>query len=345
MVRTSDLSEAPETTTEAFVTHAAAPLRLRHLAGPDKSRRKILSSRIQKPGLALAGYTDFVRPSRIQIFGETEITYLATLEARTQEAVLQNFVSMRPCAIILTKGLAAPAPLARLADGAHTPLYQTPIRSSEAIRVIAQYLEDLLAPQRSIHGVLLDVDGVGVLISGASGIGKSECALDLVSRGHRLVADDIVEIRRRGDDLVGQASAIVRHLIEIRGLGILNVAELYGVASTRDRKRIELHVELQSWDQNPDRDRAMLEDQTQTFLGVGIPSLHVPVRPGRNIGGIVEVAARNFLLQLRGHHAGRDLNRRIQAHLEGSEIPSTPPALKDAAQLEYPAEHIEDEIE
>jgi HPr kinase/phosphorylase len=219
------------------------------------------------------------------------------------------------------------------------------------------YLDDLLTPHTSVHGVLVEVDGVGVLITGASGVGKSECAMDLILRGHRLVADDVVEIRRRGEDLVGQAAKLVKNLIEIRGLGILNVAELYGVAATRDHKRLELHVELEEWRQDRAYDRIGLDQRSYDILGLKLRSLLVPVRPGRYIAGIVEVAARNFLLQVKGHHAARDLKLKIDAELASRDRrragqervkefeEDTTSDLQMAAQLSIADDHIEDELE
>ena len=227
-------------------------------------------------------------------------------------------------------------------------LLRTPKASSECIRKVLTYLDDLLTPRTSVHGVLVDVDGVGVLLTGNSGIGKSECALDLVLRGHRLVADDVVDIRRRGDDLVGQAA----------GLGILNVSELYGVAATRDHKRIELHIELEDWRSDRVYDRIGLETPQKNILGLEVESALLPVRPGRNIAAIVEVAARNSLLKTRGHHAALDLKRRMESDLEkhapvsprdlyvADDESDQPTAdLRSAAQLTDVTDHIEDEVE
>jgi HPr kinase/phosphorylase len=259
---------------------------------------------------------------------------------------------------LVTKGLAVPRELLVACDRTNTPLLRTKLVSSEAIRKVLAYLDDLLSPRTSVHGVLVDVNGVGVLMTGISGVGKSECALELVLRGHRLVADDVVEIRRRGEDLVGQASDLIKNLIEIRGLGILNVADLYGVTATRDHKRIELHVELEEWRQDRVYDRIGLDKRSYDILGLKLRSLLVPVRPGRYLAGIVEVAARNFLLQVRGHHAALDLKAKIDAELASRErkhvghklrvkVDPTDATsdLQMAAQLSIADDHIEDEVE
>jgi HPr kinase/phosphorylase len=339
----------PEISVRGFFQHVEEPLQLALIAGDGGLDRTLRSTRIQKPGLALAGYTDFVHDDRVQILGQTELSYLGTLSREAQEWSIDAFLQRKVACIVVTKGLPVPELFLRACNETATPLLVTPMTSSECIRKILAYLDDLLSPRCSLHAVLVDVDGVGVLITGSSGIGKSECALDLVARGHRLVADDVVEIRRRGEDLVGQASKLIQDLVEIRGLGILNVAELYGVAATRDHKRIELHVELESWSLDVAYDRTGLEERAKDILGVGVRSLVIPVTPGRNIAGIVEVAARNLLLQFRGHHAARELNRRILAAArvqEGVSLDGGATAdLRVAAGLAEVNDHIEDEVE
>lgn len=304
-----------EITVQAFLDHVQGPLSLEVSAGSTGLGRVLRSARIQKPGLALAGYSAFVHPDRVQILGQTEISYLATLPPDLRSRSISKLLALGVACLLVTKGLPLPDELVRGCNETGTPLLKTPAPTSECIRKVLTYLDDLLTPRTSVHGVLVDVNGVGVMITGASGIGKSECALDLVIRGHRLVADDVVEIRRRGEDLVGQSSSIIRNLIEIRGLGILNIAELYGVTATRDHKRIELHIELEEWRQDRAYDRIGIDERTREILGVALRSLLVPVRPGRDIATIVEVAARNFLLQMRGHHAAVELNSRIDAEI------------------------------
>jgi len=338
------------------------PLGLEVVAGRDGGDRPIRAARIQKPGLALAGYSAFVHPDRVQVLGLTEISYLATLEPAARERAAGTLTALGLACILVTKGLAPPKELVAACDRTQTPLLRTQMVSSEAIDRVIAFLLDGLMPRTSVHGVLMDVGGVGILIAGASGIGKSECALDLVRRGHRLVADDVVEIRRRGNDLVGQASAMIRGLVEIRGLGILNVSQLYGVTAIREHKRIELHIELEEWRKERQYDRTGLDERRHEILGVGLRSLLMPVRPGRDIATLVEVASRNFLLRLRGLNAAEALKTRIDeeiSHASASRerveemIPPDDdptdtgdiPSLHRAAHIPAVLDHLEDELE
>jgi HPr kinase/phosphorylase len=347
----------PEISVQAFLDHSRSSLGIEILSGAAGLSRTLRAARIQKPGLALAGYTDFVKTDRVQILGQTELSYLESLDPVARAQAVQNLVGKMVACIMITRRLDVPDELIAGCERTATPLLRTDLRSSETIRKVLNYLDDLLTPRTSVHGVLVDVDGVGVIMTGTSGVGKSECALELVLRGHRLVADDVVEIRRRGEDLVGQAADLIKDLIEIRGLGILNIGELYGVAATRDHKRIELHIELEEWRANRSYDRTGLDERRYEILGISLTSLLVPVRPGRDIAAIVEVAARNFLLRLRGHNAARDLKRRIDREMaraearnmemveESMDIPPLP-NLRAAANLSTEGfGHIEDEVE
>ena len=353
------VANGPEITVHDFVEHTLEPLALEVVSGVTGMQRKLRSSRIQKPGLALAGYAAFLHEDRVQVLGQTELSYLDTLDEDGRDRAVQTLLSVRVACILVTKGLEIPRRLLEQCESTGTPLLRTPLSSGECIRKMLAYLDDLLMPRTSLHGVLVDVDGIGVLMTGASGIGKSECALDLVLRGHRLVADDVVDIRCRGEDLVGQAADLIRDMIEIRGLGILNVAELYGVAATRDHKRIEIHVELEEWRQNRVYDRIGQSDRTRDILGIKLQSVLLPVRPGRDIAAIVEVAARNLMLQVRGHYAAEQLTERIHRNLVRSErrnlsdetlqrlqdARGATPDLRAAAKLTDVTDHIEDEVE
>lgn len=340
-------AKASSVTVGTFFEIASDGLALELCAGAHGMGRRITIARIQKAGLALAGYTRFVHSDRIQVLGETELTYLSTLSEADCNAALDLYLQRRVACVIITKGLALPKHLAEMCDAHATPLFRTASTSSVAIRRVTGYLDDLLAPRCSVHGTLVDVNGVGVLMTGASGIGKSETALDLVERGHRLVADDVVDIRRRGEDLVGQASSLIQNLIEIRGLGILDIAELFGVAATREHKRIELHIELESWTTGQAYDRTGLDEQTADILGLDVSSIRLPVKPGRNIAGIVEVAARNVLLRMRGYHAARHFNARLDEALVDADVPrgEGPLDLAAGARVGHVADHIEDEVE
>lgn len=334
-----------EISVRTFLDHVREPIGLELVAGEAGLDRVLSSARIQKPGLALAGYTAFVHGDRVQILGETELSYLETLDQDARLRAIEGFLDLGLACIVITKGLPIPPALVEGCEKVATPLFSTSMTSSIAVRRILTYLDDLLSPRCTKHGVLIDVNGVGVLITGKSGIGKSECALDLVSRGYRLVADDIVEIRRRGEDLVGQASALIQSLIEVRGLGIINVAELFGVLATREHKRIELHVELEAWSPDVHYDRTGLDQRTEDILGVGVRSLLIPVQPGRNVANIVEVAARNLLLQERGHNAPNELNRRIAQALDIEGSGPQSPVLSTAARIFDATDHLEDEVE
>ena len=337
----------PSVSVATFVDHAGHALKLELCAGINGMDRALSRARIQKPGLALAGYTRFVHRDRVQILGETELSYLKTLSEEGQARALEGYLSCEVACILVTKGLDLPETLVAMCEAYQTPLFRTKVTSSVTIRKVLTYLDDLLSPRCSVHGTLVDVNGVGVLMTGDSGIGKSETALDLIERGHRLVADDVVEIRRRGEDLVGQASRLIQNLIEIRGLGILDIAELFGVAATREHKRIEFHIELAAWSQGQVYDRTGLEEHTQDILGLAVRSIVLPVKPGRNIAGIVEVAARNTLLRQRGHHAAHQLNERLdEVLIRATGTPANQPVdLATAARVGLATDHIDDEVE
>jgi len=287
-------------------------LRLSLIAGKRGLSRRIASSRIQKPGLALAGYTEYLHKERLQIFGNTEMSYLKTLAPERAADVLGKFFAQEVACLVVTKALEVPPQMSVAAEQAGVPVLQTSHLSSAFIANIQNYLEDILSASTSMHGVLLDVFGVGILLLGKSGIGKSEIALDLVMRGHRLVADDIVDIKRRtAESVYGTGSEIIKHHMEVRGLGIINIKDLFGVAAIRERKKIEIVLELVEWDPHVEYDRLGVEDKKFRILDVEIPVLIVPVRPGRNMTTIVEVAARNHLLKLQGHHSAREFQERL----------------------------------
>jgi HPr kinase/phosphorylase len=291
-------------------------LRLTLVAGESGLSRQITIHRIQKPGLALAGFVRQVHPERVQILGATEIAYLETLSPEQARHSVQSFFSLNPACVVVTKDLEPTPLLCETADRVGVPLMRTSLVSSVAIDQIQKYLELQLAPTASIHAVLMDVLGIGVLLLGKSGIGKSEAALDLIMRGHRLVADDLVEVRRTsGNLLVGWASELIKHHMEVRGLGIINIKDMFGVAAVRDEKRIELVLELIRWDQSESHDRLGLDEMVYPILEVQVPLLRIPVSPGRNVSSLIEVAARNRLLQVRGHHSAREFQERLDRAL------------------------------
>ncbi len=292
-------------------------LNLRLLAGESGLSNRVDSPRIQKPGLALAGYTEHLHPDRIQVLGNTEISYLSQIDEKLAENCVARFCSFPISCFVITKGLVPPAFFLRIVENSGIPTLNSPLQSSTFISLITKFLEERLLPTTHLHGVLMDILGVGVLLTGKSGIGKSECALDLVIRGHRLVADDMVFIKKRMPAaLVGQADGAIQHLMEIRGLGIINIKDLYGVSSIREKKIIDIKLELVEWDPLHEYDRLGIEERKVEILGVEIPHLVIPVRPGRNLGSIIEVAARNFLLKGMGYHSARDFQERLMSRLE-----------------------------
>lgn len=292
-------------------------LALTLLTGAEALAKKINSPRIQKPGLALAGYTEHLHPTRIQVLGNTEISYLLALSPEQAAKNLNNLCSFPISCFIITKGLTPPPQLLKEAEAANIPIFNTEHQSSTFISLITKYLEERLMPFTHIHGVLVDVVGVGILLTGKSGIGKSECALDLVIRGHRLVADDMVFIKKKMPaSLVGQPEEALQHLMEIRGLGIINIKDLYGVSAIREKKIIDIQLELVEWENTLECDRLGIDDKSVNIMGVEIPHICIPVRPGRNLGSIIEVAARNFLLKGMGYHSARDFQERLMAKME-----------------------------
>jgi len=292
-------------------------LQLTLLAGQGGLKRKIKNQRIQKPGLALAGYVESVNPHRVQILGNTELTYLQRLDPFEIKKAIRRLFNIGICCAIVTTTLEVPQEVVDEANETNTPLFVTQLLTSSFIARIQSFLEDNLQVATSIHGVLCDVLGVGVLLLGKSSIGKSEAALDLVLRGHRLVADDVIEIKLKGSDAIyGSGAELIRHNMEIRGLGIINIKEMFGVASVRTRKKIELVVELEEWDENKEYERIGIDDHYYEILDVRIPKITLPVRPGRNMAAIIEVAARNQLLKLQGYHAARTFQQHLTEEIE-----------------------------
>jgi HPr kinase/phosphorylase len=301
---------------ESLLNDTTFDLRLELVAGRPGLGRRIVSSRIQKPGLALAGFTAHIHRDRLAVFGNTEMSYLATLSHEAQARVCDQLCALDLSCLVVTKSLEIPAVLVDAAQRRDMPLMRSSHLSSTFIDNIERCLQEALTQSTSLHGVLVDVLGVGVLILGKSGIGKSECALDLVVRGHRLVADDIVNIKRKpGGPIYGSGSEIIGHHMEIRGLGIINIKDLFGISSVRERKKLELVVELMDWDERVEYDRLGIEDQKYRILDVEVPLMTIPVRPGRNLTTIIEVAARNHLLKEQGHHSAREFQERLNRQI------------------------------
>ncbi len=279
-------------------------LQLEELGDPVGHDREITSPEASSPGLALSGYLNRFPYQRIQVLGETEITYLQSLDDATRAANLTAFFDFpMPCAFV-TKGLEPPTPLVEVADRAGVAVLRSQLKTAEFYRLIKPYLADHFAPVTTMHGSLADVYGVGLFFTGKSGIGKSECVLDLVERGHRLVADDLVFVSRKGSDvLIGRGHEMQRHFMEIRGVGLLDVPAIFGVKAVRQQKRLEVVVVLEEWNGESPADRTGLDVQRTTILGVELPRITVHLNPGKNITVIAEVIAMNHLLR---YHRGYD---------------------------------------
>lgn len=291
-------------------------LTLELVAGAGGLDRLITSPHVQKTGLALAGFHEYLKPGRVLIFGQSEVRYLESLDAAARMRTLRlAFTHDFPC-VMATGGFTLPQQVIEEAERAARPVLQTAVATPTAIAKLSSILEDSLAERVMLHAGLLDVLGLGVLIVGESGIGKSECALDLIARGHRLVADDTVEVRRRSETiLIGTCPELTRHHMELRGLGVINIKDLFGIASTRTSKRVEVVVQLERWDPARQYERLGLDDQLYELLGLRVPLIKMPVAPGRNIAILIEVAARNQILRTRGHHAARLLAERLDQQL------------------------------
>jgi HPr kinase/phosphorylase len=267
---------------------------------------------IASPGLALAGYHGRFIPERLHVFGETEITYLAQLPESTRQSSLEGFFQFDVPAVFITKGLDAPDPLVELAKKRLVPVLRTTLKTAEFYKRIKPILEDAFAPRTTLHGSLADVYGVGLLFTGRSGIGKSECVLDLVERGHRLVADDVVKVTRRGTEvLIGQGHELAGHHMEIRGIGLVDIPALFGVRAVRQQKRIEVIVHLEDWETAQAADRTGLQREMFPILDVPIPKVMVPLNPGKNITVIAEVVAMMHLLRYTGVDVAAAFNERL----------------------------------
>lgn len=286
--------------------------------------RRINRPRIQKPGLALSGFVKHVYGDRPQVIGLTEIDYMMSIDESEARAGLDAYCQRELSCMIVTRGLEPPDILLDVARDYGVPVLRTTLMSSTFISRLTRHLEELLSPRANVHGVLIDVLGVGLLLIGRSGVGKSEAALDLVLKGHRLVADDVVQVTVRPPDTIwGAATELHQHHMEIRGMGILNITHLFGVAAVRDTKKIEVVVELSDLHEE-DYDRLGTENNVWPILGVDIPLVRIPLRPGRNIASLIEVVARNQLLKYRGHDSAKEFQAKVAAQIAGSPIPGVP---------------------
>jgi len=293
-------------------------LELEQLGSADGLAREIPSSDASGPGMVLAGFTERVVHQRIQVLGETEVTYLRSLAPDERTRILTLLFSYPIPCVMVTKGLALPDGVESAATAAGVAILRSRLKTLEFYRRITPFLEQAFAPTTSLHGSLADVYGVGLLFTGASGIGKSECVLDLVERGHRLVADDLVMVRRKGADiLLGTGHPLQRHFMEIRGVGLIDVRSIFGIRAVRQQKRIEVVVVLQAWHEGMVAERTGLDMETTEILGVSIPKITVPLNPGKNLTVIAEVIAMNHLMRYAGEDPAQAFNERLKGHLLG----------------------------
>ena len=299
-------------------------LNLKCIAGRRGLPRAITVPEINRPGLALCGFYEAFSTKRVQVFGRGEVAYLQKLQKEKNDEVLTHFFdSEMPCCVF-TYNLEPTEDFRRIAGDACCPILQTALTSTEFSNRIIRVFSNIFAPKQTLHGVLVEVYGIGILLNGHSGVGKSETALELVERGHRLVADDIIEVRCvNGNTLLGRgANSIISHHMEIRGLGIINISQLYGVGAIRDQKEVQLIVELSDWDSNKAYDRLGTEQKYKELLGVKVPVIEITVRPGRNLPIIIEAAAMNERLKNMGYNSAKDFNQNVLKWIETGDAQS-----------------------
>ncbi|OEG00114.1 HPr kinase/phosphorylase [Vulcanibacillus modesticaldus] len=283
--------------------------------------RKITVSDLSRPGLVMAGFYTYYPSERIQILGKTELTFSDGLCSEIRRERMTHLCQEDTPCIIIAHNLPVPSELVDVAKERKIPILRTTISTTRFVSKLTNYLEGRLAPTKTIHGVLIDVYGVGVLIVGNSGIGKSETALELLKRGHRLVADDVVEITQTADnELIGTAPEIIRHLLEIRGVGIIDVMTLFGAGAVRLRKKLTLVIKLEMWNKDKSYERLGLDEEKIKIIDTELPVNTIPVRPGRNLAAIIEVAAMNYRLKSMGYNAAWELSSRLTDEMDMNEL-------------------------
>jgi len=291
--------------------------KLELVSGEEGINRPITMSDISRPGIEIAGYFEFYPAERIQLLGKTELSFFGMLSDAERASRMERLCTDITPAIIVTRDIEVPKELIEASERESVPVLRVGMKTTRFSSRLTNYLESKLAPTTAVHGVLVDVYGIGVLITGKSGVGKSETALELVKRGHRLVADDCVEIRQEDQDtLVGSSPDLIEHLLEIRGLGIINVMTLFGAGAVRSNKRITLVMNLEIWDSKKQYDRLGLDEEKMRIIDTDIPKLTIPVRPGRNLAVIIEVAAMNFRLKRMGVNAAQQFTERLSDVIE-----------------------------
>src|SRR5690625_563776 len=287
------------------------------VAGFDGVHREITTSDISRPGIEMTGYFKYYPKERLQLIGKTEMAYFLDLTDEEKKDRAYRLCTDVTPGIVISRGMDVPEIMVEAANNSGVPVLLSPRKTTRVISRLTNFLESKFAPVTAVHGVLIDIYGVGVLITGQSGVGKSETALELVKRGHRLVADDSVEIRQEDyDTLIGNSPSLIEHLLEIRGLGIINVMTLFGAGAVRNFKKISMIINLELWDQKKQYDRLGLDEETMKIMDVHVPKSTIPVRPGRNLAVIIEVAAMNFRLKRMGVNAAEEFSERLTTMID-----------------------------
>ncbi len=296
-------------------------LKFRLVCSENGLNRKITTGDLHRPGLALSGFVELFTSDRVQILGNTEIKYLQGLNPSALKRSVDRFIEFEIPAIIITNNNPVPEVLVEAATRRYISILSTPFSTTRVVHLLGEYLEEKFAPRISVHGSLVDVYGIGILLTGRSGIGKSEIALDLVERGHRLVTDDLVIITRKTEEvLIGKGQEISEHVMEIRGVGLVDVRRIFGIRSVRLQKRVEVEVHLVDWEKNKDFERVGLVDNTTEILGVEVPQVILPINPGKNVTVIAETIAMNHLLKTYGHHTPKEFDKRLKDYMKKKDV-------------------------
>ena len=275
---------------------------------------KIVTNELNRPGLQIAGFFDYFYNNRIQVMGRVEFSYLEKMSGEERSASLERLFEKKIPCVIITRNLDVPPEMLEVAEKYNTPVLRTDVTTSRFISALIAFLNVELAPRQTMHGVLVEVYGEGILLLGDSGVGKSEAAIELVKRGHRLVADDAVEIKRVSDiSLLGSAPDVIRHFVELRGIGIVDVKMIFGIGAVKNVEKIDFIINLELWQDKKQYDRLGLTTEYTEILGINIPSITVPVKPGRNLAVVIEVAAMNNRQKKMGYNAAEALNNRVMS--------------------------------
>ncbi|MDZ4122066.1 MAG: HPr(Ser) kinase/phosphatase [Candidatus Cloacimonadaceae bacterium] len=307
-------------TVREFFDAKKKDLALSLVTEPETLGKKVTSPHINRPGLALSGYLEVFTSDRIQVFGETEVRYLQSLKDDVLDYRMREIFKMDIPCIIVSKGLTLPPSLEYLANDLNIAILSSRLSTINLLQHLTRYLLDVFALEKTIHATLVTVFGLGIMLTGKSGIGKSECALDLINRGHSLVGDDLITLRYLDDQLIGRSGREFGHFMEIRGVGFVNVEKMFGIERVRRQERIDMQIELMPWQENMDYERIGLSNNYAEHLGVKIPIIYLPVSPGKNVSVIVEVAGMNMILKGVGYDAAEDFNRRIQEEIRKKSI-------------------------